>query len=138
MTIAEMTDVPYTGMTPAQLMVAYKGWRRAAKKRASDLSLDLDTYPLYVDARYEPPYLARRAAKYKVFSGKNPALAGKYWSAFHKKYLKDKKDEKEKKKRSRPRQGYLKSLRQRRCHPKPGSRSRAQEYLPRTRKPMRL
>ena len=51
---------------------------------------------MYVDAKYEPPYLARRAAQYKA--KQNPAMAGKYWSAFYKKYIKDKKDEKEKKK----------------------------------------
>ena len=82
-------------MTLQQLTVAAKGWKRAAKKRASDISLNLDDFPLYVDAKYEPPHLARRAAQYKA--KKKPARAGKYWSAYQNKYMKDQQDEKDNK-----------------------------------------
>ena len=94
MLAAERSGTPYTGMTYQQLMTAAKGWKRAARKRASDLSLDLDDYPTYVDAQYKPPHQARRAAQLKIY--KNPAGAGKYWRAYQQKYVKGKKDEKEK------------------------------------------
>ena len=85
---AEDCGLAYTGLTLTQLKIAAKGWKRAAKKRASDLTLNLDDFPLYVDPQYIPPSAARRACQYKATA--TPWKAGKYWSAFHQQYLKDK------------------------------------------------
>ena len=80
MQIAEDCGLAYTGLTLTQLKIAAKGWKRAAQKRAIDLTLKLGDFPLYVDATYTPPSLERYKAK--LAAKASPLKRGKYWSAF--------------------------------------------------------
>ena len=81
-----------TGLAYRQLTVASKGWKRAAIKRAKDLALDIDSFPLYVDPSYTPPSATRRAGEVEKTSSQK---VGKHWSAFHQKYQKDNKEKKD-------------------------------------------
>ena len=94
MQIAEDCGLAYTGLTLTQLKIAAKGWKRAAKERASDLALNLDDFPLYVGATYTPPSVERYKAK--LAAKASPLKTGKYWSALQHQYLKFKKGEKDK------------------------------------------